>query len=316
MDPATVLGIGSLGASAIGTGLGAWNTQNMNKKQRKWNERMYGQQREDSLSDWNRQNEWNLQMWRMQNEYNSPLAQMQRFQEAGLNPHLIYGQGSSGIAGGVASGDVKKADVKSWTPQTPTFDFQNGINAYVDAQAKTAQTDNLRAQNTVLHQEAVNKSIDADLKYKEGRERDFDYNLKDALRQNTIDLATESLRKAQVSTDISVSREERDIATHARSLEQLVQQIAESRARVRNLNVTNQQIQSTIRNLNLDTQLKQADLDLRKAGMSYSDALPLRLGAKFSTKILDALTGKNTDILYKKPETWKGKSPGTIPRKW
>lgn len=37
----------------------------------------------------------NLQMWNMQNEYNSPEAQMARFQEAGLNPRLIYGNGAS-----------------------------------------------------------------------------------------------------------------------------------------------------------------------------------------------------------------------------
>lgn len=42
------------------------------------------------------QNQYNLDMWRMQADYNSPQAQMQRFQEAGLNPNLIYGQGSNG----------------------------------------------------------------------------------------------------------------------------------------------------------------------------------------------------------------------------
>lgn len=31
-----------------------------------------------------------------QNQYNSAVAQMARFREAGLNPHLIYGQGSPG----------------------------------------------------------------------------------------------------------------------------------------------------------------------------------------------------------------------------
>lgn len=31
-----------------------------------------------------------------QNKYNSPQAQMDRFKQAGLNPHLIYGQGSPG----------------------------------------------------------------------------------------------------------------------------------------------------------------------------------------------------------------------------
>lgn len=43
-----------------------------------------------------------LQAWQMQNQYNSPEAQMQRYQEAGLNPHLMYGQGTPGNATGIA----------------------------------------------------------------------------------------------------------------------------------------------------------------------------------------------------------------------
>lgn len=39
-----------------------------------------------------------LEMWQRQNEYNLPSAQMQRFRDAGLNPNLIYGQGSPGNA--------------------------------------------------------------------------------------------------------------------------------------------------------------------------------------------------------------------------
>lgn len=37
-----------------------------------------------------------MEMWNLQNQYNTPQAQMQRFIDAGLNPHLIYGQGNSG----------------------------------------------------------------------------------------------------------------------------------------------------------------------------------------------------------------------------
>lgn len=35
---------------------------------------------------------YNLELWNLTNEYNSPAAQMQRFQDAGLNPFLIYQQ--------------------------------------------------------------------------------------------------------------------------------------------------------------------------------------------------------------------------------
>lgn len=42
------------------------------------------------------QNQYNLDMWNLQNEYNSPQSQMQRYIEAGLNPNLIYSQGTNG----------------------------------------------------------------------------------------------------------------------------------------------------------------------------------------------------------------------------
>lgn len=47
-------------------------------------------------NDWNKQN--TLEMWNLMNEYNTPSAQMTRFKEAGLNPMLIYGQGTPGNA--------------------------------------------------------------------------------------------------------------------------------------------------------------------------------------------------------------------------
>lgn len=37
-----------------------------------------------------------IEMMNMQNEYNSPVSQMARFKDAGLNPNLVYGQGTPG----------------------------------------------------------------------------------------------------------------------------------------------------------------------------------------------------------------------------
>lgn len=59
------------------------------------------------------QNAYNLDMWRMNNEYNSPQAQMKRFEEAGLNPNLIYSQGTAGNSAGPP---------QMVTPQAPKFD--------------------------------------------------------------------------------------------------------------------------------------------------------------------------------------------------
>ena len=57
-----------------------------------------------------KQNEQNLQLWNLMNEYNSPKNQMQRYAEAGLNPNLIYQQGTPGNAGSQAT--AGKPDVK------------------------------------------------------------------------------------------------------------------------------------------------------------------------------------------------------------
>lgn len=38
---------------------------------------------------------YNLELWNLMNQYNSPAAQMQRYQDAGLNPYLIYGQSNA-----------------------------------------------------------------------------------------------------------------------------------------------------------------------------------------------------------------------------
>lgn len=37
-----------------------------------------------------------LELMKYQNDFNSPAAQMQRFKDAGLNPNLVYGQGTPG----------------------------------------------------------------------------------------------------------------------------------------------------------------------------------------------------------------------------
>lgn len=53
--------------------------------------------------------DWQEEMWNKQNAYNTPAAQMSRYTDAGLNPNLIYGQGSNGNATSIGS------------PPTPTY---------------------------------------------------------------------------------------------------------------------------------------------------------------------------------------------------
>lgn len=62
---------------------------------------------------------YNLELWNLTNEYNSPAAQMKRYQDAGLNPNLIYGQSNtaqapaSASATGFRSGNVQSRKMQN-----------------------------------------------------------------------------------------------------------------------------------------------------------------------------------------------------------
>lgn len=85
-------------------------------------------------------NEANIRLWRMQSEYNKPKNQMARFQEAGLNPNLIYSQGNPGNM------------TSSPTMQPVRYDFDPNKQFVLSAtrQNMIAQNDNLHKQNSLL----------------------------------------------------------------------------------------------------------------------------------------------------------------------
>lgn len=65
---------------------------------------------------------YNLELWKLQNEYNSPAAQMARYQDAGLNPNLIYGQQNTAQAPASASASPFRSG------QTQARRTQNALN--------------------------------------------------------------------------------------------------------------------------------------------------------------------------------------------
>lgn len=72
-----------------------YDTYQTNKTARENTEKTIAAQKAEAELAYQRQ----VEMWHMQNAYNSPAEQMKRFGAAGLNPHLIYGQGNAGNAG-------------------------------------------------------------------------------------------------------------------------------------------------------------------------------------------------------------------------
>lgn len=66
----------------------------------------------------------NYELWRLNNQYNSPTEQMKRFKEAGLNPMLVYQQGTPGNSNSPAN----LGQMQSFNYQ-PTKDLATKINA-------------------------------------------------------------------------------------------------------------------------------------------------------------------------------------------
>ena len=106
-----------------------------------------------------RQNEFNLQMWNLQNEYNSPAAQMKRFEEAGLNPALMYGSASPGNA---------MSTPQMGTPDAPNISkdmYELGQAFNIEglkktiAERKTAEAEARRATAIADDAESDNKAL-------------------------------------------------------------------------------------------------------------------------------------------------------------
>lgn len=233
-----------------------------NKKTRQWNEKMYGLQRADSLSDWT-----------MQNEYNSPQSQMARLREAGLNPNLVYGKGADNT-----SASVRSSSAGSWSPKAPDFaPLGNSLMTYIDVQMKEAQIDNLKVANTVALQEAALKAATTANVAQQTETGKFNLGLSEDLRSNSLDMARESLRKLQIGVDIDLQENERKAALNSANLLTAAENVLNLRATRANTQADAQRIQEQIRNLKSDAKLKELDIELRHNGIQPTDNLFMRI---------------------------------------
>lgn len=96
------------------------------------------------------------QMIREQNEYNTPVNQMKRFKEAGLNPNLIYGQGTPGNQSQIAKYHAPRQEA----PQFDANPVISGIGAIYSTAKTKADIDNVNAMTEVQKQEAKNRAVD------------------------------------------------------------------------------------------------------------------------------------------------------------
>lgn len=259
-----------VGAALIGAGSGAANSisqMHQNKKNRQFSREMYDRQKAD-----------NLEFWNLQNEYNSPQAQMSRFQEAGLNPHLIYGQGNSGNAGAISSPDVQ-------TPQSRSPEWGNAISgaglpllmAQADLKIKQAQANNLNAQNSVILEDAMLRRAQTratEIGADRGR---FNLDFETEFRDTSGDARREQVRQLRTATDLAINRDIREALTTTSNLNEALERIQTARLQRAKTRQEIIQVRSTIQSIRADTDLKKLEVDLRKQGINPQDPMWARV---------------------------------------
>lgn len=249
-----------------------WNMQNQ------YNQGLWNQQNTYNEAQRDNERAYNLEMWNMQNKYNSPQEQMARFTEAGLNPHLIYGQGSTGNAGSLSSPTMRASQVESNALQSPDVkgysranveSVTRGLDVFGDYQRFNnlqAQTNNIEAQTDLAKQDALLKAQQGALNAIGIKSQGLKYRVDKQLADTTVQAAQENLRITQAQVKKSA-------ADAAVSVNTKDSRIKEAEQRVRNM-VKQYQGQE------LENKLKAESLKLRKLGVTESDNIIARILAK------------------------------------
>lgn len=263
-------------ATLVGSGINAISQGKLNKKTIQYNKDMYALQRADALKDWN-----------MQNDYNNPASQMSRLKAAGLNPNLVYGNGAD-----TTSGPVRSSSAGSWNPNVPNYgDIPKSLGKYFVLKEQQLQMDNLKAQNTVILQDAalkeaqranVNAATQQSLAQtgKIGIDTDtgkFDLGLKSDLRDISLEAARAQLDKTQTEIGIALSKNEREAAINSQNLEIGAQKILNMRMDQAKTADERKVIQQQLENLKNNHELQDLDLQLKRIGVQPGDNLFMRM---------------------------------------
>lgn len=284
----TALGIGALLGGAASTG-SAISSGGMNRKNRKWQEKMYNlqvtQRREDAQAQYERMKDY--ASWAY-NKFESPIAQRSSMQAAGINPFF---QGSSIQPMGTPQGNVSQADGGSVPSQGP---YQNnpmsnivaGASSFREAALQGVQAENIQAQTELTNAtrlktiaetkgiensnslfEFVRSAAESDALSKRFKAKIDQVNAEFAEIKAIQDSAERDARIAELW-----SREENNLAQAAKTdADRLtVETLRDGMKRLQDANIENVQAQTKTEgakqtNLAVDTDYKQALTDTENA---------------------------------------------------
>jgi hypothetical protein len=229
--------------TAIGSALGAVFSQQYNQdQQNNYNADMQS---------------WQEKMWNMNNQYNTPLAQRKRMEEAGLNPQLMYGQGTVGNSSAPPS-----VPTGSKAPQS---DFNNAQLALTLAQAKNIEADtaNKLATNPLINKRTTLTGLQVDTEEQRGNLLNQQW--LNSIQDYTFKSLTQNDRASIIKSQSVINQSYADISDEKAKL-QLRQMNANIESAIASKNFTE-----------IKTLLDKYEAEFRSVGLSFRDELQYRI---------------------------------------
>lgn len=245
-----------------------------NRAQRRYNTQMYERQRADSLADWH-----------MQNEYNSPAAQMKRFEDAKLNKNLIYGNQST------VSGPVRSSQVESYKP-TPVSNNMTGlVMAFVDMAQKRAEIDKLKEMTELIKTQRELLPIKMENIKADTALKGFNKYAGESMLGPNLEVTRQKLEKLRADTTFTQDQNVRNQLMTGANLEKIASEILRNKFQ-------NRLSDAQIKNLGLDSTMKQLDIKLAEKGIYRSDPVYARI----ASNVIDSITNHLKGSTYFKPD--------------
>lgn len=252
-----------LGSGLIQSSQNAANVRAANAQTEQFQLDMYNRQRSDALAD-----------RAFANDYNSPAAQMDRLRSAGLNPNLVYGQGSVAQP----SQPVRSSEGGSFkaTPVPPSIPDVSGlVMGFLDVVAKMAQTDNVKANTELAKQAAATSAAtEASTEWQTTKSK--------SLFPIDADAARANLQKVLTDTKVSLDANERAAAMNTINLRQGMENIFRTQLENANTAAEYNNIKARLDNLQKDAELKQLDINLKQLGIQPGDSAWMRILAQLA----------------------------------
>lgn len=222
-------------------------------------------------------------MWSKTNEYNSPAQQMERYKQAGLNPHLIYGQqpqASQPMSASTTAPHAERLPESTGLSDASQTMFMASQN-YINNKKQQAEIDNLQKANEVMSADIRTKDASVAESFARTARSEYDLQLARDIRGNIVQDAVYNTQ----SKGLEVSKMEQEIRNSVKTgrltdaqIEKAAQDVVQSKAQIKML-----EMQGKVAEAELES--KRLDNDLKRMGIQPTDSplfrVPIRIYNNF-----------------------------------